>query len=267
MNILDGRAPDGTGFDLTGPAGAPVVALIHGLGLCREIWADILPILSDYRVLNYDLYGHGSSDAFGVETSLAIYANQLAGLMDHLSIPQAHVVGFSIGGMINRRFALDHAERLQSLVILNSPHERGADAQIQVEGRAQKTREEGSLATLPDALKRWFTPEYLASGDGPQKVRDWRIAVEPDSYANAAWVLAHGVRELTGQKGRINVPSLVITCENDSGSTTSMSHAIADEIDGSELSIIRRLKHLGLMEEPEIFGQLICDFLNRHHAT
>ena len=55
-------APDGTAFDLHGPADAPVVALIHGLGLCRHIWRDHLGALQrHYRIVNYDLYGHGDS--------------------------------------------------------------------------------------------------------------------------------------------------------------------------------------------------------------
>ena len=131
------HAPDGTAFEVSGPEGAPWVILIHGLGLSRALWDAHLPAFSRYRVVRYDLLGHGQSAPVTGKCSLADYSAQIAGLMDHLGIVRAHLVGFSIGGMINRRFALDHPDRLASLVILNSPHNRGAQAQEAVEERAK----------------------------------------------------------------------------------------------------------------------------------
>ncbi len=264
MNPDPKVAPDGTAYDLAGPEDAPVLALIHGLGLCRHLWSDHLPDLSEhFRVLNYDLYGHGESAPAPATASLQVYADQLAGLMDHLKIPKATIVGFSIGGMINRRFVMDHAEKVEAMVVLNSPHDRGTEAQNMVEARARKVRKQGALATLDDALKRWFTPAYLASGERVGKVRLWREQVDPESYAQAAWVLANGVRELIRPAVAIGVPALIVTCENDTGSTVKMCHDIASEIEGSETVIIPGLQHLGLMEQPHAFTATILNFVKR----
>ena len=258
------RASDGTAYDLTGPAEAPVLALIHGLGLCRHVWDGMLPDFANYRVLNYDLYGHGNSAPPPETASLTVYSDQLADLMDELGIARAHVIGFSIGGMINRRFALDHPGKLSSLVILNSPHDRGEDAQAMVEARAKTVRDQGAMATMDDALKRWFTPDFLASDTAaPALVREWRARVDPESYAQAAWVLANGVRELIRPDPPVTAPSLVITCENDSGSTPAMSHAIAAEISDAETRIIPHLQHLGLMEDASAFTAPILQFLGK----
>ena len=108
-------------------------------------------------------------------------------------------------------------------------------AQTLVEERASRVRDQGPMATLDDALKRWFTPEYLNSdGKGVVLVREWRKRVDAESYAQAAWVLANGVRELIAPEIPINKPTLVITCENDSGSTPKMSEDIRGEISGAE---------------------------------
>ncbi len=114
----------GTAFDLSGPEGAPVVALIHGLGLSRQsTWGAIAPALAEhYRVLSYDLCGHGQSALPPNGSSLTVLSEQLITLMDELGIGQAALVGFSLGGMINRRCAMDHAARVSALVVLNSPH-------------------------------------------------------------------------------------------------------------------------------------------------
>ncbi len=254
-------APDGTAFDISGPETAPCIVLIHGLGLSSCLWDNHLPAFIDWRVLRYDLYGHGNSAPAPSEANLTLYSNQIADLMDHLKIPNAHIVGFSIGGMINRRFALDHPEKTLSLSILNSPHNRGDDAQKQVEARAKSVRDQGAFSTFDAALKRWFTPEFLEVGQGPILVREWREQVDPESYAQTAWVLANGVVELTGRDGEITAPTLVMTCENDTGSTPKMSHDIAAEIAGAQTIIVPRLQHLGLMEDPDAFTATVLNFL------
>lgn len=258
------RTPQGTAFELSGKEDGQPVVFVHGLGLCRKLWSQHLPSFeTQYRVVNYDLHGHGDSLPPPKTASLDVYATQISDLLDHLGIPRAAIIGFSIGGMINRRFAMDYPNKVTALAILNSPHDRGDQAQAQVEERALKVREQGPLATLDDALKRWFTPAYLASGEGPDLVRHWRQMVEPESYAQAAWVLANGVRELIAPETSINKPAIIITCENDSGSTPKMSSDICAEISGSELLAIPDLQHLGLMEKPELFTKPILDFLER----
>ncbi|NNK78082.1 MAG: alpha/beta fold hydrolase, partial [Litoreibacter sp.] len=244
---------------------APVIVLIHGLGLSRHMWRDHLPALTrSHTVLSYDLYGHGDSAPPSGVASLGVYATQIRILMDHLGIGRAAVVGFSIGGMINRRFALDHPERLAALAILNSPHDRGDEGQKLVEERAAKVREKGAFSTFDEALARWFTPAFRENApDVMALVRDWRGQVDPESYAQAAWVLANGVRELIRPDPPITAPTLVMTCENDSGSTPAMSHAIASETDGAQTIIVPRLQHLGLMEDPDAFTTPILDSLER----
>ncbi len=260
-----GRAPDGTAFELRGEPRAPPVVLIHGLGLCRRLWDAHLPAFNArHRVIAYDLYGHGESAPPPAEASLTIYSEQILRLLDHVGAERAALVGFSIGGMINRRFALDHRDRLSALVILNSPHERGAEAQDAVEARAKAVREGGNLATLDSALARWFTPAFReARPDVMAAVRAWREAANGESYAQCAWVLAHGVRELIAPAPPVAAPTLVMTAENDTGSTPAMSHAIAAEIEGAETIIVPALQHLGLMERPEAFTSPVLDFLRR----
>ncbi len=260
-------AADGTVFDVSGNANGIPIVLVHGLGLSRRLWDDHLEALETHcRVVNYDLYGHGESGPPPETASLSIFANQIKSLMDHVGFDRAAIIGFSIGGMINRRFAMDFPDRVSALAILNSPHNRGDQAQELVESRARKVREQGALATLDDALKRWFTDDYLKSGKGPEHVRQWRNQVDAESYAQAAWVLANGVRELITPQTQINAPTLVMTCENDTGSTPEMSAAISDEIRGSEKIIVPDLRHLGLMENPAAFFEPILGFLERKLA-
>ena len=256
----------GTVYDLTGPKGAPVVVLIHGLGLTRgSTWGEIAPVLArDYRVLAYDLLGHGETALPDDPVTLTALSAQLIALMDELGIERAALVGFSLGGMTNRRCAMDHPRRVSALAILNSPHDRGEEQQQIVEQRARDTAAGGPAAGIDVTLARWFTEGFRR--DHPEKVaavRDIVLANDPANYAAHRQVLAEGVRELIAPKPPITLPMLALTCEHDSGSTPAMSHAIAHETPGAETHIVPQLQHLGLIEQPALFSQPVLDFLNR----
>lgn len=259
------RSRNGTVYELHGPADAPVAVLVHGLGLTRRMWDGFVPLVAnDVRVLAYDLCGHGESAASADEPSLTVLSEQLAALLDELAVARAAIIGFSIGGMINRRFAMDHAPRVSSLVILNSPHERSPEAQRLVEERAAQTGAGGPAATIESTLDRWFTsPFRLGSPDVVARIRAGVLANDPDAYTGYRRVLASGVTELIRPVPPITAPTLIMTCEHDSGSPPSMSFAIGSEIAGAEVEIVPGLQHLGLIERPDLFAGPILRFLRR----
>ncbi len=258
---------NGTVYQLTGPTDAPVMVLVHGLGLNRLLWKWHVPALArHYRVLTFDLFGHGESAAAPSEPSLTLFSTQLRALLDELGIQKCTVVGFSLGGMINRRFALDYPRRVQALVILNSPHRRSPEAQRRVEKRAMQTANEGLTATLERTLARWFTPDFRATHrDTVRLVCHWMTANNPEIIAKCRNVLATGVGELVRPSGTLDQPALVMTCEHDRGSTPQMAYAIAAEIPGATTLVLPRLQHMGLVEQPHRFTQPIIEFLNRIH--
>ena len=259
------RSTDGTAYDLTGPEGAPVVVLIHGIGLDRHsVWGPVARWLAgQFRVLSYDLPGHGESAPMAGEVTLTTLSNHLISLMDELGISEASLVGFSIGGMINRRLTLDHPARVSALVILNSPHERGTGMQAQVEAQARASVS-GAEATMQTTLERWFTPEYRFDNKAlVGEVRAIAMATHAPSFVAHRIVLADGIKELIRPDPPIVKPTLVMTCENDRRSTPAMSRAIADEIIGAELEIMPGLQHLGLVERPMLFARRIEVFLEK----
>ncbi len=256
----------GTAYDLTGPGDAPVVALIHGLGLTRQAtYAQMIPALAaGFRVLSYDLCGHGQTALPKDCPSLTVLSEQLIILMDELCIDKAALVGFSLGGMINRRVAMDHPGRVSALCILNSPHERGETQQKLVEERARDTSAGGPGATIDATLARWFTEGFRHDHPGTlAEIREVVMANDHANYARHRFVLAAGVVELIRPDPPIRHPTLIMTCENDSGQPPAMSHAIASEIGGAEVIILPDLQHMGLVERPDLFAGPISDFLGR----
>ena len=253
---------DGTSYCVYGSGSDVPVVLIHGLGLTKSTWDDHIPLLAEtMQVVTYDLFGHGESNPPPTTPSLSMFADQLISLADHLHVDRMHLVGFSLGGMINRRVAMDHPDRVTSLAILNSPHERSADAQRLVEQRAIDSAAGGPGATIDATLERWFTPDAMANRpDLVGHVRETVLANDHDAYAACRYVLANGVVELIDPETPIRHPTLVMTCENDTGSTPAMSEAIASEIEGSRCVIMPRLQHIGLLERPELFTNELLKF-------
>ena len=257
---------DGTAYDLIGQQDAPLVVLIHGLGLTRDsTWGQIAPSLArEFRVLNYDLCGHGETSLPTRPVHLSLLAQQLIALLDFLGLEEGALVGFSLGGMINRRFAIDHPDRVTALAILNSPHERSEEQQKLVEDSARATSAGGPGANLDVTLARWFTNTFRINySDRVSLVRDVVLANDANNYAAHRQVLAEGVVELIRPNPPLHHPSLVITCQNDTGSTPAMSHAIAKEINEAETIIVPNLQHLGLIEAPSAFADPITSFLRK----
>ena len=254
---------NGTVYQLNGSEKAPVVVLIHGLGLNRLIWNEYQPLLSSrYRVLTYDLFGHGDSAPPPAKPTLSLFAEQLRGLLDSLDIDRCAIVGFSLGGMINRRFAMDYPKRVSALAILNSPHERSPEQQKLVEERAAQTSEGGPAATLDATIERWFTAEFRAARpEVISQVRQWVLANDPIIYSQCRRVLATGVIELICPQPSITQPTLVMTAEHDSGSNPAMSQGIAAEIPGARTIIVPGLQHMALVEQPRLFTAPLLQFL------
>lgn len=258
-----GTTPGGTVYERFGVSGAPIVLLVHGLGMTRATWDQHVEALAaTFDVVRYDLIGHGESALPARTPDLTLFSEQYIELIDHLGIGSAAIVGFSLGGMINRRIALDHPERVDALAILNSPHERGEEAQRLVEERARASAAGGPGATIDATLERWFTAGFRATqADFVNTVRSWVLANDADVYAQNRWVLANGVVELIDLNPPITKPTLVMTCEHDSGSTPAMSVAIANEIPGAQTIIVPDRQHLGLLEDADAFTTPILEFL------
>lgn len=264
-----GITEDGTHYEFYGSAG-PVVVLIHGFGLERHMWKwQVNALKEHYSVLTYDLVGSGRSLPPQQTPSLTMFSRQLLGLLDELEIEQAAVLGFSLGGMISRRFAMDYSERLWALGILHSPYQRESNAHEAIQKRVHQAQSDGPQATIEAALKRWFTDDYrnannTENNDTLDFVRRSILANDRNIYPLIYQVLVDGVFELINPDPPISSPALVMTADEDYGNSVEMTHAIAAEIPGSETHILPGLRHMAMLESPSVFNKMLIDFLNKH---
>lgn len=260
---MSGRTSDGTAYRVSGPADAPAVVLIHGVGLNQDVWQWMEPVLSErYRVVTYDIIGHGASAPPAGVPVLRDLGEQLARLFDHLGIARAAIIGFSLGGMIARRFAQDHPDRTTALVILHSPHRRTAEAQAAIVARVEQASRSGPSATVEAAIVRWFTdagrtrkPELMTL------VRSWVLANDAAVYPKIYGLLATGIEEIVAPDPAIDCPTLVMTGDEDYGNGPEFAHAIGAEIADARVVILKGLRHMALAENPEAVNGPVAAFL------
>ena len=256
-----------TAWELHGTG--PAVALIHGFGLNRAMWQWQIPALAPhFGVLAYDLFGHGESAPPAGRPDLAMFSGQLLRLMDRCGIERAAVVGFSLGGMIARRFALDHPDRLSALAILHSAHGRTPAEREAVRRRVAHTREHGPAANVDSALERWFSPAFRAAD--PELIaliRRWITNNDAAVFPRIYRVLAEDDAEIVEGLERIACPTLVMTGEDDPGNTPAMSQAMAELIPGARLVILPGVRHMALAESPQAVSEPLCAFLREALAS
>lgn len=238
----------------------PYVTLVHGIGADHASWDVIAQALEPFfTVVRPDLRGHGQSARMS-RCSLDDFVGDIDSLLDAVGVGKTHLVGFSLGGLISQKYAIEHGSRLNRLVLISSVAERTDEERARVAGRADQIDREGIAAVVAAAEDRWFTPAFKAANPEMVAARlKQLIANDHRSYAAAYRVFGQADRGMAFD--RIEAPTLVMTGENDSGSSPRMSRLLHEKIRGSTLSILPELRHSVLLEAPETIAAMLLEFL------
>lgn len=239
----------------------PPVMLIHGVGADGTSWDRIAPALvPDLRVLRLDLRGHGRSGPIDGALTLDDFVRDVTDVLDACAVPAAHIVGFSLGGLIAQGLALDHAARVCRLVLLSAVAGRTAEERERVRSRLEILREQGIGAITTANRERWFTPGFIARN--PELVeRRMRQLRENHGPSYAAAYAVFSTSDLGDRLHAIRAPTLIATGEHDAGSNTRMARFMHTQIDGSALEILPGLRHSILVEAPQLVARLLRAFL------
>ena len=256
-----GTTASGTYYFLNQKEQTIPIVFIHGVGLTYEIWQPQLDFFKGNSTLAYDILGHGKTPLNKQEVSFDDFSNQLIDLIDELKIDKIHLIGFSIGSLIARNFATKFNNRLQSLTLLGSIFKRSEQQQKIVNERFNQAKQELKLSKL--ALKRWFTDKYLENN--PNTYEKISSILSSNNMSNFIRVYALFVNHKNDENfEKIKVNTLIMTGENDIGSTIEMSKELNKIIINSELKIIKDGKHLCGIECADDVNLIIKNFVNKN---
>lgn len=246
-------------YEVHGESGSLLV-LTHGLGGSVEFWGPhVAALAAHHRVVTWDLRGAGASDRPAGPYSPALFAADLAGLLDAIGAPRAHLVGHSGGGVVSQRFALDHPERTASLVLASTSSEVGEKA-AQAWHRLADTIERDGFGPERDPDPRGFSPDFAATH--PDVVRELaRRTRANDPHAYAAAARAFGSYLWTDELGAIRAPTLILQGLDDRLTPPGGSVILSRRIPRSRLVMLPRAGHNLPLEQPELFATTVLAFL------
>lgn len=253
------------GFDLAysvhGDARRPVVVLSHALATSMELWGYQIPLLaSHFRVVLYDLRGHGKSGTPGDVCTLAALASDVAGLLDHLKIPRASFVGLSIGGMVGQHLALQFPDKVTALVLCSTGGRTEPEARLTLGERIDKVRSDGLKSQLDATLARWFTPRFIE--EAPETiawVSQLILGTSIDGFVGCARAV-QGL-DIIGSLGQVRARTLLIPGEFDLAFPEKVSRAIQQKIPNADVVVLNGAAHIGNVEQAHRFNEILMHFL------
>ena len=234
--------------------------LIHGLGSTQNYYFPIFPYLTSYRCIIFDNYGAGRSPYTpGTETSIPSIGKDVIGLLDHLNVDKAVVIGYSMGGMVPTHLASTSPSRVIATVLIGPVHPSPSVAEVFKE-RVPKVQSEG-MESMANAIPN------AATGPGAtalQKafIREQLLAQTAEGYIANCRGIEHATPPVYKD---VKVPSLIIAGEVDKSAPLEGCKLIYDELGTEEekkrLEMLKGVGHWHCVEAPDEVGRLVKEFV------
>jgi 2-succinyl-6-hydroxy-2,4-cyclohexadiene-1-carboxylate synthase len=256
-------------------AGSPLLVL-HGFTGSSASMAGVAAALADrHRVVRVDLLGHGRSDA---PRALAAYAMarciaQLAGVLDALAIPRAHLLGYSMGGRIALAFAALDPERVASALLVGArggfedPAERAARARDD-ERLADQIERDG----VPAFVEHWmalplFATQRRLGAEALAAARAERLANRAHGLAASLRAIGAGAQPpLHALLPDVQLPVLLVVGAEDA-CFAAVARDLAHRLPRARLAVVPDAGHAAHLENPRAFAQIAGTFLAEADAA
>jgi 4,5:9,10-diseco-3-hydroxy-5,9,17-trioxoandrosta-1(10),2-diene-4-oate hydrolase len=260
-----------------GDEGPPLV-LIHGIGASMESWAaNVHPLAKTHRVYALDLVGFGSSDKPTAPYTLSFLAQFVGDFMESQDIARASIIGHSLGGGVALKLALEHAEKVDQLVLVSSA---GLGREGHIFFRLGSLPLVGEYLTHPN---RERTAQFLEEMfHDPEMVTEELVDLHYDlmsrpgaqeaylstlrSIATVFGTRRTVLRSVVDNLDQIAAPTLVVWGEQDEILPVAHAHVAAEAIPNARLHIFQKCGHFVPMEKAEAFNVLVSQFLNSKSA-
>jgi 3-oxoadipate enol-lactonase len=231
-----------------GESGQPLL-LLHPLALSGEVWQPAAQWWADAgrRVLALDARAHGSSDWDGKPFAIEDLADDVAAVLEALSLEGVDVLGMSMGGCTALALAVAHPHLVRRLVLADTTSCYGPGRQETWEERARAAESKPRDALIDFQLDRWFSEGFRSEHAGEcRRVAD--IFRGTTGAAHGAASRAMGAFDQSGRLGEVRAQTLVLVGEEDYATPPAMAEVLATGIPGARLELLPATRHLSLVE-------------------
>ena len=246
-----------------GPDDAPVIIFIHGFPLNKSMWdIQVEALKENYRVIAYDIRGHGNSDPGIDEFFIELFVLDLLRLMEKLKIEKSMLCGLSLGGYIALNAVLKYPDRFDGLILNDT--QCIADTPEIKENRCIaiiNIKEKGVEQYADESVKKLFASEsFTKKKNVITEVKDMIISTTKQSLCNTLHALAER-KETCDQLPEINIPVLIMVGKEDKITPIAAAQQMHEKILNSKLEIIQQAGHLSNLENPTAFNTHLVKFL------
>jgi 3-oxoadipate enol-lactonase len=246
--------------EIHGPAGAPPVVLIAGLGDDHASWEPVLPYLTPkYRCVTFDNRGIGLSPITPGPYRIADLAADAHALHRALRLEPCVAIGSSMGGAIGQEWGMAHPGDVTRLVLSNSWGRSDTFLRVLFEHWGALASE-GQAGPLMDSLLLFsMSAGYLA--EYPETVGSFRATPPPDLAGFAAAAAACREHDALPGLGEVRQPTLVLAGRHDILTRPELSAELAEAMPGAELQHVEA-GHMTFWEAPEAWGRTVSRWLD-----
>lgn len=244
---------------LDGPADAPVLLLCNSLGTDLTLWdPQLASWTTRFHVLRFDTRGHGGSDVPTPPYTLDALGSDALAVLDAHDVSRAHVCGLSLGGLVALWLAVEHPERVGRLVLADTAARVGTE-----EGwtaRADAVRRGGTGSVRDVVMERFFSARFREEHPATVAATGEILSTTSDQgYIGACQALA--TADLRDRLSDVRAKTLVLVGSEDEATPPPDARALHGAIAGSVLRTIPGAGHLANLERPEVFAELVSEFL------
>jgi pimeloyl-ACP methyl ester carboxylesterase len=244
----------------------PALLLIAGMVSDSASWQPLMPLLTDhFTIIRPDNRTTGRTAPWDAPVSVAHYANDCAALLDHLSVPVAHVLGHSMGGLIALQLATEHPNCVQSITLAASAPIRMARNTALFNALVDIRQSDSS----PDTWLRAFFPWLFAPAvfDDPDAVDAAAKAALAYPYAQSPQAMRHQLDALKNYDPasiEIRQPVQALLAENDLLIPLAMAQSSLTRFPGLVTHIIPNAGHSIHWDAPDRVADHVLTFTNDH---
>ncbi|KAI9371658.1 Alpha/Beta hydrolase protein [Aspergillus egyptiacus] len=243
------------------PGGAPANGLTfiftHGLGSSQNYYFPLLPHLTQkHRCITPDTYGSGRSTYTDQSVSIASIAADVVGILDALNIPQAVVVGHSMGGLVVTLLGAQYADRVKGIVAIGPTHP--SETLTTVMQKRSQTAAESGMESLANIIPYQATGT-AASPLAQSFIRELVLGQNPKGYAALCQAIANAPKI---DYSAIKAPFLLIAGEQDKSASLEGCQHIFDHVSSAnkKMEVLKEVGHWHCIEAPEQVGKAIAEF-------
>ncbi len=252
-------------YEVSGNEDKPWVTFSNSLATNLHMWDEQAQALgSDFHVLRYDKRGHGQSEAIVGPYSFNDLMGDIVGLWDHLGIENTHFVGLSIGGMTAQGLMLEHAERLNSVVIANSMGTIAPEFVSAWQDRIDLSQDKGMDPLIQPTMERWFTEAYRDKNTEEGRAVATMIATTSVNGYTGCAAAIQNLNYLDSLDQISGIPVLFIAGAQDAGTPAPGMEAMHAKMAGSEYVLLDPAAHISNIERPADFTKTLSEFLAKH---